>query len=194
MDQIDSTHPGYRRTTITSGTTVYVSDYEEYGLVLMDPEPKKVVGQFGIGGNICEISGQPATSYLAVDEGSEMPAFAPFRNINCPPFNWRAAKFQNMEIANPASPNDHKKTADPALMDDVLSTVKNGTPAIKPAFDPKYFKKYSSLLLYPGDLPGLIFTIHVYADDDGQIYFGENLNSTQWIKASPVMMQWLDAR
>jgi len=72
-----------------------VSDYEEYGLALLNLDPKHIIAKFGIGGNICEIPGQPTTAYLAVDEGSEMDAYSPFRNINHPPFNWRTAKFHD---------------------------------------------------------------------------------------------------
>ncbi len=74
IDQGASAHPGYRRTTATSGTNVYVSDFEEQMLQLQNYDPNHVIGRspFG-GGKICSIPGQPPTAYIAVDEGSEMP-------------------------------------------------------------------------------------------------------------------------
>ena len=44
LDQKDSTHEGYRRTTVTSGDKTYVVDYEEYSLELMNPEPTQIIG------------------------------------------------------------------------------------------------------------------------------------------------------
>ena len=40
LAQTPSTHPDYLRTTLTSGSGMYVNDYEEYGLQLMSPEPR----------------------------------------------------------------------------------------------------------------------------------------------------------
>src|SRR5580704_10420475 len=55
--QIPSTHPGYLRTTLLSGSSVYVNDYEEYSLRLINPEPTQVIGRYGTG-KVCAIPGQ----------------------------------------------------------------------------------------------------------------------------------------
>ncbi len=39
LDQTDSTHVGYRRTTIKFDGSVYVNDYDEYALQLRNTEP-----------------------------------------------------------------------------------------------------------------------------------------------------------
>src|SRR5271155_4913663 len=116
-EQVLSSHPGYRRTTATSGTNVYVSDFEEQMLQLQDFYPSHVIGRspFG-GGKICSIPGQPTTAYIDVDEGSEMPAFAVFRNSQWPVFDWRHATFRSMEYTGQIGPSAHKRTTDPALI------------------------------------------------------------------------------
>src|SRR3954468_19873484 len=98
--QTASAHPGYRRTTLTSGSETYVNDFEEYGLQLINPEPTQVIGRRGFG-KIFAIPGQPATAYVAVDVGSEMPAYEVFRNSKQPAFDWSSAKFREMQITRP---------------------------------------------------------------------------------------------
>src|SRR5471032_547681 len=67
MDQSVSSHAGYRRDTMASGSDVFVNDYEEAALQLANPEPSTVVGHLGSMGviKICSIPGQPVTAYLA---------------------------------------------------------------------------------------------------------------------------------
>src|SRR5262245_3493175 len=119
-EQTDSMHPGYRRTTVSTQGAVYVNDFEEAALVLIRPYPTQVVGrsQFGAG-KICAIPGQSPSAYLAVDVGSEMPAFAVFRNVNDPPFDWRRAAFQKVRLDVSDGPAANKETTDAALIDDV---------------------------------------------------------------------------
>src|SRR5215510_115419 len=70
--QTDSTHAGYRRTTVSTEGAVYVNDFEEASLYLRNPEPTEVVGRSRFGnGRICAVQGQSASAYLAVDVGSE---------------------------------------------------------------------------------------------------------------------------
>src|SRR6266404_2306911 len=129
IEQTASAHPGFLRTTVTSGTSVFVSDYDEYALQLQDVEPKNAIGRGPIGGKmVYTITGQKPTDYIAVDEGSEMPAYAVYRNSQLPPFGWRHAKFQAMEYTAPVGPASHKRTTDPALIEDVVSTLRDGTP------------------------------------------------------------------
>src|SRR5262245_15637643 len=67
IDQTDSARAGYRRTTITSGGTVFVHDFEEHSLILANLSPTQVVGRYGLGnGGICAIDGQSPAVYLAV--------------------------------------------------------------------------------------------------------------------------------
>src|SRR5208283_2616402 len=132
-EQVPSSHPGYRRTTATSGTNVYVSDFEEQMLQLQNYDPTNVIGRspFG-GGKICSIPGEPPTAYIAVDEGSEMPAYAVFRNSQWPPFDWRHATFRSMEYTAQIGPSAHKRTTDPALIEDVIRTLRDGTSVTSP--------------------------------------------------------------
>jgi len=52
IEQTASAHPGFLRTTVTSGTSVFVSDYDEYALQLQDVEPKNAIGRGPIGGKM----------------------------------------------------------------------------------------------------------------------------------------------
>src|SRR5580658_3819807 len=48
-EQVLSSHPGYRRSTATSGTNVYVCDFEEQMLHLQNYDPTDVIGRFSFG-------------------------------------------------------------------------------------------------------------------------------------------------
>lgn len=50
FQQTASTHPGYRRITITAGTTVYVKDYDEYALQPANNGPTHAIGRTPVGG------------------------------------------------------------------------------------------------------------------------------------------------
>jgi hypothetical protein len=195
-DQIDSSHQGYRRTTLTSGDLVYVNDYEECSLQLMNPEPKQVIGQEEFGdGKVCAIEGQKTTAYISADVGSEMPAYEVFRNISQPPFDWRKASFQKMRFAT--GPAANKETTEAALIKDVISTLTHGKPTISASMvstDQSNWKKFSVLFLFSDELPGLIFSVGVYMDDGGHFYLAENQNATQWIEVSGVMTNWIQTR
>jgi len=196
-EQTDSSHPGYRRTTLTSGTLVYVNDYEEYSLMLINPEPKQVVGHMPFGdAKVCAIEGQETTAYLAADVGSEMPAYEVYRNIQQPPFDWRKATFQKMNFAISEGPAANKTTADQGVIQDVLSTLRDGKPTVTASFnptDPSNRKRFCAMHLFSDALPGLIFCIGVYQDDSGYHYLAENQNARQWIKTSAVLNQWLQS-
>ena len=45
FEQVPSAHEGYLRTTLTSGNTVYVLDYEEYALVATTSAPTEIIGR-----------------------------------------------------------------------------------------------------------------------------------------------------
>jgi hypothetical protein len=203
-EQVLSSHPGYRRTTATSGTNVYVSDFEEQMLQLQDYYPANVIGRspFG-GGKICSIPRQPPTAYIAVDEGSEMPAFAVFRNSQWPPFDWRHATFRSMEYTAQIGPSAHKRTTDPALIEDVIRTLRDGTSVTSPplAAVSGIINNMNGVSLICDKLPGLAFYPNVYKEPSGPAYLVDSfvtLNDftnkwlqVRWIPASPLFNQWL---
>jgi hypothetical protein len=205
FDQTDSAHAGYRRTTITSGSTVFVHDFEEYSLQLANFDPKHVVGRakFG-GGKICAIEGQSETAYLAVDVGSEMPAYEVFRAERQPPFDWRHATFQKMRLTVPAGPTANKLATDAAVIEDVIATLRDGTPAAPFTVQTPAVGGTGSvhaLLLWSDQLPGLVFAPAVHFDSAGRVYLAENLEAIElrgtdqsirarWTPASASFTQW----
>ncbi len=196
-DQVDSVHSGYRRTTVTTKGAVYVSDYEEYSLRLINPEPTDVVGlrSFG-GGKVCAIPGQNPTAYLAVDRGSEMPAYEVFRNVQQPPFDWRNATFQKLQLAMPTGPAANKTTTDAGVIEDVLRTLKEGAPTTAPS---AWVTNTYGVWLFSDQLPGIVFSPGIYIDETGTVYLAENFTSdtstplkvkARWIHASPLFTKW----
>ena len=203
FDQTDSARTSYRRTTITSGGTVFVHDFEEYSLQLANSDPKQVVGRTKFGnGKICAIEGQSPTAYLAVDMGSEMPAYEVFRAERQPPFDWRQATFQKMRLAVPEGPAANKLTTDPAVIQDVVVTLRDGTPAAPFTIQTAGGAgNVHSLLLWSDQLPGLVFSPAVYFDAAGRVYLAENLAAVEfhgadqsirasWTPASASFTQW----
>jgi len=197
-DQTDSSHEGYRRTTLSSGTTVYVHDFEEDSLLLMNPEPKQIIGREEYGdGKVCAIEGQQTTAYLAADAGGEMPAYVVYRNVQQQPFDWRKAAFQKMRFAITTGPAANKETTDSALIQEVIATLKNGTPTVSASIiptDQANWKKFSALCLISDRLPGLAFCAGVYMDDAGHFYLAENQSARKWILASDALTKWMQTR
>jgi hypothetical protein len=200
-EQVASVHSGYRRTTVSFGGAVYVSDYEEYSLRLIDPEPTHMVGlaAFG-GGKICSIPGQNPAAYLAVDCGSEMPAYEVFRNIQQPPFDWRNATFQKLQLAMLTGPAANKTTTDAGVIEDVLRTLKEGALTTAPS---AWVTNTYGVWLFSDQLPGLVFSPSIYIDQTGTVYLAENFtsdNSTplkvqaRWVHASPLFTKWTQTR
>lgn len=202
LEQIDSSRAGYRRTTITSGGTVFVHDFDEYALQLANSDPKQVVGHYGIGGKICVIEGQSPTAYLAADMGSEMPAYEVFRAERQPPFDWRRATFQTMRLSVLEGPAANKLTTDASVIRDVVLTLRDGKPAAPFTIETAGLNgNVHSLLLWSDQLPGLVFSASVYFDPAGPVYLAENLTSVEfhganqsirasWVPASPSFTQW----
>jgi hypothetical protein len=203
LDQTASAHAGYLRTTMTSGKDVYVSDYEEDALRLANPEPPQIIGSLGWVGNtgVRAIPGEPVTAYIAGDEGSEMPAYAVFRHINQPAFNWRAAAFREMTFSTPSRSGGLLQTTDPALMSEVVRLLREGTPVSLPSFPMAGAPNLSTLNLTSDELPGLYFCPPVYTDATGALYIAESLMldttvsppqfHARWIPASPTLTRWL---
>jgi hypothetical protein len=203
LDQTDSSRAGYRRTTITSAGMVFVHDYEEYSLHLANPDPTKVVGRSKFGnGKICAIEGQSPTAYLAADMGSEMPAYDVFRAERQPPFDWRQASFLKMRLDVPEGPAANKVTTDPEVIQDVVHSLRDGTPAAPFTVESAVGTGHVHLLLLWSDqLPGLVFSPAVYFDPAGPVYLAESLVAVEfkgsnqsirasWIPASAAFTQW----
>jgi hypothetical protein len=205
MDQTVSSHAGYRRNTMASGSDVYVNDYEEAALQLANPEPTTVVGHLGSLGviKVCSIPGQPVTAYIAVDCGSEMPAYAPYRNLNQKPFDWRTATFREMSAYRTNGGGPYLTTTNEALLTEVVRNLRDGTPVELPSFSFASAASLGAIKMTSDELPGLLFCPLVFTDGSGQIYLAESLmyddasNPKQlharWVPASPTLAQWLKA-
>jgi hypothetical protein len=201
-DQIPSAHTGYRRTTLTSGNDVYVNDYEEAGLQLMNSDFINAIGRMKYGGGkVCVIPGQPTTAYVAGDCGSEMPAYVPYRNTRQPAFDWRTAAFREMTAYRTDRRNPYLTTTNAALLAEVVRNLRDGTPASLPGFPFPGATNLSTIKMTSDQLPGLLFCPSVYMDPNGLIYLAESLmmdvtsNPPQlharWIPASPMLTEWL---
>ena len=205
MDQSVSSHAGYRRNTMASGSDVFVNDYEEACLQLANPEPSTVVGHLGSMGviKICSIPGQPVTAYLACDDGSEMPAYVPYRNLNQKPFDWRTATFREMSAYRTNGSGPYLTTTNEALLTEVVRTLRDGTPVELPSFPFTSIPSLGSIKMTSDQLPGLLFCPLVFTDASGQIYLAESLMyddasapkqlHARWVPASPTLAQWLKA-
>ena len=205
MEQTDSSHAGYRRNTMTSGSDVYVNDYEESALQLANPEPQTVIGHLGSLGVIkmCSIPGQPVTAYIACDEGSEMPAYVPYRNLKQKPFDWRTATFREMSVYRPKQGGPSLTTTDEALLAEVVRNLRDGTPVELSSFPFTSIPNLGSIKMTSDQLPGLQFCPYVFTDANGQIYLAESLMfdttttpiqlHARWVPASPTITQWLKA-
>jgi hypothetical protein len=205
-DQVASSHDGFRRSTMTSGNDVYVNDYEEAGLQLVNPEPTTVFalkGNFGYS-KVCAIPGQPTSAYVAGDDGSEMPAYVVYRHKGQPPFDWRSATFREMTLYAPSARNSGLKTTDPALLADVLALLRDGTPVSLPGISMAGGASMVSLQMASDQLPGLVFCPVLRTGPDGTLYLAESLKfdltstpaqfTADWIPASPKLVQWLESK
>jgi len=204
-EQTDSTHPGYRRTTVSTAGAEDVNDVEEQSLQIIEAEPKQVVGRSRFGnGKIRAIDGQEPSAYLAVDVGSEMPAYEVYRSTGHPPFDWRHAAFQKLRLAVLEGPAANKETTDAALIDDVLRTLRGGTP-VNPALPPQPLISAGSagvhgILLFSDQLPGMAFRPSCYLAPSGEVYLADSVVVTYtkagplvqaaWIAASPLFTRW----
>jgi hypothetical protein len=197
MEQVASGHDGYRRSILSSGSTVYVNDYDEYPLRLINTDPTDPIGRTPVGGGkICAIPGQQPTAYIAADVGSEMPAYAVFRNTQQAPFDWRNAKFQRMRLAMLLGPAANKLTTDPTLIDDVVRTLSEGVLVTAPSV---VATNIHEVCLFSDQLPGLMFCPSVYIDPSGKVYLAQSVAiedfktlkvKAQWIAASPRFTEW----
>jgi len=201
LTQVPSAHPGYLRTTTSSGTMVYVNDFEEYALRLQDFDPTHAIGRPPFGNSkVCSILGQKPTDYITEDMGSEMPAYEVFRNVQVPPFDWRHAKFQSMRFNMPLGPAANKRTTDPAVIEDVVRILSEGTPT---DIGSVVATNAHEVWMFTDQLPGLMFCPNVYIDKAGAVYLAENISivdwptlktQARWIPASPAFAAWATTR
>ena len=202
LEQTDSSHPWYRRTTVHFQSAVYVNDFEDYSVLLAYPEPTNAIGRAPFGNSlVCSIPGQNPADYIAVDCGSEMSAYEVFRNVKRPPFDWRHATFQALEFAGTMVHTEHKRTTDPALIAEVVGTLRDGTSVTLSLPASVNMTNLPAVHLFSDELPGLMFCPAVYRDETGSVYLAESFgveygNRTQkiharWIPASPLFTQWV---
>jgi hypothetical protein len=201
-EQSASSHAGYRHSTLTCGSDVFVNDYEEAALQMMTSDPKPVIGRMAFGdGKICAIPGQPITGYVAGDCGSEMPAYIPYRNIKQPPFDWRTATFREMTAYRPDRRNPYLTTTNAALLAEVVRNLRDGASVELSDFPFAGVTNLDTIKMTSDQLPGLMFCPSVYYYGNGTIYLAESLMMdptatppqlhAHWIPASPMLTQWL---
>jgi len=133
-----------------------------------------------------------------------MPAYEVYRSIGHPPFDWRHAAFQKLRLAVPEGPAANKETTDAALIDDVLRTLRNGTP-VNPALPLQPLMTAGSagvhgVLLFSDQLPGLAFRPSCCLASSGEVYLADSVAVTYtkagplvqaaWIAASPLFARW----
>jgi hypothetical protein len=205
-DQVASSHPGYRRSTLTAGDDVYVNDYEEAALQLVNPVPTTVIALKGNVGysKVCAIPSQSATAYVAADDGSEMPAYVVYRHKGQPPFDWRSAKFREMTFVAPGAKNSGIESSDPALLAEVLALLRDVTPVRLPGLPMADAASIPTIRMASDQLPGLLFCPVLRTGPDGTVFLAESLMfdlttnaavfDAKWIPASPKLMQWLQSQ
>ena len=198
MQVTESTHPGYQRSTLTSGSRVYVNDYDEVPMLAINTPSWKVMGELsddeGDKTLVYEIPGQSPNDYVLLAGG--MYPLGVFRNNEIPPFNWRAAKFREMEFAALQGPAAHKRTTDSALIGEVVQSLGEAKSAgTLPANPPPDPNTLTGIYLRSDELPGITFSPHVYFDKQGQAYLGFwNPASPEWVRAGPLFSEWIKNR
>jgi hypothetical protein len=192
MDQTDSSHPGYRRSTLTSGSTVYENDYPEQALQLVNVSPTQIVGRLNGWGEktyLYAIAGQDPKDHVV--PVNEMYPDGIYRNTKLAPFDWRSARFQKIEFALATGPAAHKTSTNSVLIDEVLAVLKEEKPSTPPSYVPGSFTNVTAIFLYSDQLPGLKFTPGVYMDPTGPYYLADNQSSRTWFRAGPLFSTWV---
>lgn len=194
LEQTDSSHEGYRRTTLTSGNSVYVHDYEEFPLVYINSTPTEKIGRFefspfGVYG-LYTIPGQSPSAYAI--EWDPMYQIV-YRNIEHPPFDWRNADFQHIRLSY-QEPINSKESDDPLLIDEILSSLKNRTPKIVPMrTDGNYANARNfTLILFSDQLTGLMYFAAAHEMKNGEVFLAENTISNEWIPAGPLFIEFIN--
>ena len=202
--QSASAHAGYLHDSLTGDGEVYVHDIEEYCLQIATADPKPVIGRLGTFGNstVCAIPGQPVTAYVAGDCGGEMPAFAPYRNVKQPPFDWRTATYRQLDFLPPGGRSNWRQSTNTALIAEVVRVLREDAPVELPGVPFTGMNtNLSAIKLTCDQLPGLLFCPSVYFNGNGTIYLAESETidwtpkpaqlHSRWIPASPLLTEWL---
>lgn len=195
MEQVPSEHEGYRHSTLTSGNTVYVNDYEEYALATFGPSPTQMIGRLPVSeypdNGVYAIPGQDPSAYVL--EYDPMYQIV-YRNIEHPPFDWRTAVFQKMRLGIPIGPAANKETTNPQVIEDVLRTLQGAAIFIVPLDATGSYVNYENygLNLFSDQLPGLAYIAGVHINADGQIYLAENGITNQWHPVSSSFLEWMN--
>lgn len=190
MQQAPSTHTGYYHTTLTSGSTVYVMDFEEYALLPINTEPFQIIGRFPVTigkSGLYVIPGQDPSAYALEYDPMYQQVY---RNIDHPPFDWRAAEFQMMRLMLPNSPIE---TTDPLVINNALNALHGQTYFTLPMQANGNYTGYEnySLLLFSDELPGLMYSAGVHVDSSGQVYLAENFIANRWVYAGKLFTEWM---
>jgi hypothetical protein len=192
MEQTDSVHEGYRRTTLASGTAVYVHDFEEVPLASINSAPTENIGrfEFSLFGeyDLYAIPSQEASAYALEWDPMYQTVY---RNIEYPPFDWRTAEFQHIRLSY-QEPINPKVSDDPFLIAEILATLKSGTQTFFPMqTDGSYSEtRNHSILLFSDQLPGMMYIAAAHEMKDGEIFLAENLISNRWMPAGPLFKEF----
>lgn len=191
MDQTNSTHEGYRRTTLTHDDTVYVNDYEESALIAFGEQPAEMIGRFpaSVGDSgLYAIPGQDPSAYVLEYDPMYQ---AVYRNINHPPFDWRGAEFQMMRLMIPAA--NPKESSDAQIIAEVVSALQGGNPKTVPMQSDGAYAGVQNyqLILFSDQLPGLAYVAGVHVDENGNVFLAENVSANQWFPAGTLFSEWM---
>ena len=184
-----STHEGYSHQTLTIAGSVYVSDYEEYGLSSAGNDI--LMGETATGQRVYQIAGQ--ADYLVVYDF--MSPLGVFRNTLVPPFDWRTVDFNEMRLypmvaPNTQTPADPISSTDKDLLEAALSPLRDSsiTPLSPDQVTPT---QTYSLSLYSDQLSGMWYILGVYVDTAGKVYVAENTLAKEWFPASEAFSNWV---
>lgn len=184
-----SIHEGFSRQTLTIASSVFVSDYEEFGLASAGNDI--LMGETTTGQRVYQIAGQ--ADYLVVYDF--MSPLGIFRNTLATPFDWRTVDFNEMRLypmvgPNTQTPADPKSSTDKDLLEAALSPLRDSsiTP-LSP--DQITLTQTYSLSLYSDQLSGMWYILGVYVDADGKVYVAGNTLSKEWFPASEAFSNWV---
>src|SRR5258706_3598228 len=183
---VSSSHTGYSHQTLILGGTTYESDYAEYAL--SSPGSDYQIGQTADGMRLYEVYGQK--NYVVLYDF--MDQVAVFRNSQQPALDLKTAGITGMKLASLAyapGMGPEKDTDDPQLIQYVITTLTAGTLVTASSLGSN-IQKYC-LYLSGGDLYGMQYCAGVYVDQRGQVYLAHDALTKEWIRASPLLSEWV---
>lgn len=190
MEQVPSPHDGYLRTTLSDGNVSYVNDYEESALTAFGAPVTERIGLTWGGSGLYAIPGQAVSAYvLEYDPMYEVV----YRNIDHPPFDWRAAEFRLMRLYRPGNAYE---TTDARIIQDVLAAFEENPPLTVPFQADGNYAGYQNnwLQSISADLPGLAYNFGVHISPLGEVFLAENPLSNQWFPAGRPFVEWVQAQ